>query len=333
MTDDLQFARRVVRTASRLGRTIQREMTGEALEKKDQSPVTVADFSIQAVIARALADTFPEDPLVGEEGSDPLKSEAGGSTLERVVEFVGSVHENAVPSSVCDWIDRGDGAPCNRFWTLDPVDGTKGFLRGDQYSIALALIEDGRVQLGVLGCPNLEDGQTENPSGPGTIAWARRGDGAYQKPLFEEDSRKQLSVSDTTDPRDGVLVRSFESDHTDVDLLQRLVEHLDVQAEPVPLDSQVKYTVLARGAGDIYFRLLSPQTPGYRENIWDHAAGMLIVEEAGGTVTDLDGRELDFSTGRRLTENVGVLATNGALHEPSLNALEAEENRSANPVT
>jgi 3'(2'), 5'-bisphosphate nucleotidase len=96
-----------------------------------------------------------------------------------------------------------------------------------------------------------------------------------------------------------------------------------VQAAPVGLDSQAKYAVLAGGHGDVLLRLLSPKKPDYREYIWDQAAGSLIVEEAGGRVTDLEGRPLDFSHGKRLEGNRGVCATNGALHEALLSALAA----------
>ena len=57
---------------------------------------------------------------------------------------------------VCAWIDYGSQNRASRFWTYDPIDGTKGFLRGDQYVSALALIEDGRVMVGALGCPELK---------------------------------------------------------------------------------------------------------------------------------------------------------------------------------
>src|SRR5205085_231075 len=67
-------------------------------------------------------------------------------------------------------------------WTLDPIDGTKGFLRGEQYCVCLALIRRGRVETGVLGCPNLAPGQDgefvpKHSSGFGSRYWAVRGDG------------------------------------------------------------------------------------------------------------------------------------------------------------
>jgi 3'(2'), 5'-bisphosphate nucleotidase len=87
------------------------------------------------------------------------------------------------------------------------------------------------------------------------------------------------------------------------------------------MDSQVKYALLAAGEGEIYLRLLSSDRLDYKEKIWDQAAGSIIVEEAGGTVTDLDGRPLDFSRGRSLSGNRGICATNGILHDRVLEAL------------
>jgi 3'(2'), 5'-bisphosphate nucleotidase len=96
---------------------------------------------------------------------------------------------------------------------------------------------------------------------------------------------------------------------------------LGVEADPVRLDSQAKYAVLAAGKGELYLRLLSPDRPDYREKIWDQAAGSLILEEAGGRITDLDGKPLDFTTGRSLTNNRGILASNNLLHSAALSAL------------
>jgi len=79
---------------------------------------------------------------------------------------------------------------------------------------------------------------------------------------------------------------------------------------------------VARGEAALYLRLPSPQQPDYRERIWDHAAGALIVEEAGGRATDALGRPLDFAQGRRLSRNRGVIVSNGHLHTAVLEAIQ-----------
>jgi 3'(2'), 5'-bisphosphate nucleotidase len=106
-----------------------------------------------------------------------------------------------------------------------------------------------------------------------------------------------------------------------VDQIDQFAQALGVQAAPLSMDSQAKYAVLAAGQGDLYLRLLSPDKPDYREKIWDQAAGSLIIEEAGGQVTDLFGSPLDFTAGRSLANNRGILASNRALHPAALTAL------------
>lgn len=321
---EVSFAIETVRQAALLVRQVQSAMVTSSLTKEDRSPVTVADFASQALLGHRLSQSFPDDPLVGEEDSAALRQPAERHTLEQVTHFVSAVLPSATPESVCEWIDRGASAPVRRFWTLDPIDGTKGFLRGDQYAVALALIVDGVVQIGVLGCPNLVDGYQPQVGGPGSLAVAIRGGGAWVGPLVQDSPEwTPARVSTVSNPGQARLLRSFESGHTNISQIDVFAEELSVQAEPVRMDSQAKYAVLAAGYGDLYLRLLSPRQPDYREKIWDQAAGSLLVEEAGGQVSDLHGRPLDFSAGRELTNNRGILASNGLLHTIALEALKA----------
>jgi 3'-phosphoadenosine 5'-phosphosulfate (PAPS) 3'-phosphatase len=138
-------------------RTQGRLLAGDTLTKGDHSPVTVADFATQAVVAAALSDSLGPLTMVGEEAAAELQEPDNAALRDGVVELVrGERGADVTHDQVLGWIDLGgaDGGS-DRYWTLDPIDGTKGFLRGDQYAIALALIEDGEVVLGVLGCPNL----------------------------------------------------------------------------------------------------------------------------------------------------------------------------------
>ena len=319
----VRFAVVAVREAAQLVRDVQSEMVVDALAKDDKSPVTVADFAAQALVGLRLAETFPEMGFVGEECSESLKTDQGGETLDHITHFVRRSKPSATTDNVCEWIDRGAGDPTDTFWTLDPVDGTKGFLRGDQYAVALAYIEDGMVRVGALGCPELAGGVRTDKGGSGSLLVARRGSGTWVHSLDEEsDEWTQLAVSTRSQVAAARLLRSVEKDHTDTGGIGDLVTALGITADPVPMDSQTKYAVLAAGGGDVNLRLLSPKRLDYREKIWDQAAGSIIVEEAGGQVSDLDGKSLDFSHGRTLATNRGVLATNGQLHEALLAGLE-----------
>jgi len=97
---------------------------------------------------------------------------------------------------------------------------------------------------------------------------------------------------------------------------------LNIRKPSLRMDSQAKYAVVARGEATIYLRAPSTSEPGYRENIWDHAAGSIIAEEAGGRVTDTLGQPLDFASGIKMKKNLGVVVTNGVLHEIVLRALK-----------
>jgi 3'(2'), 5'-bisphosphate nucleotidase len=317
-----KFALDIVRQTSLLVKQVQAEMVTPALTKGDRSPVTVADFASQALIGWALSERFPDYPLVGEEDATELRQTAGEQTLEQVTHFVSRFIPSTNPERVCYWIDKGADEPANIYWTLDPIDGTKGFLRGDQYAVALALIENGQVEIGVLGCPNLEDGYKSNPGGKGTLAIAVRGEGAWITTLEAENQTfHELHVSDTSSGSQARLLRSYESGHTNIGQIDYFAQELAVEVEPVRMDSQAKYVVLASGRGELYLRLLSSKQPDYKEKIWDQAAGSLIVEEAGGRVSDLHGERLDFTTGRMLLNNRGILASNNLLHEEALEAL------------
>lgn len=318
---EIKFALDAVRLASQLVKQVQLETTSSGVAKEDRSPVTIADYASQALVAYLLSEMFPDDVLVAEEDARVLRGIQGKPMLEQVTGFVSRFLTHATAERVCDWIDHGAAQPTGRFWTLDPIDGTKGFLRGDQYVVALALIVAGDVQLGVLGCPNLRDARHPEPGGPGSLIIAVRQQGTWTRPLEEMGEFDRLAVSTSTDLADIRILRSYEAGHTNVGQVDRLSELLGVQADPVRMDSQAKYALLAAGEGDLIVRLLSPAKPEYREKIWDQAAGALIVEEAGGRITDLDGEPLDFMTGRTLANNRGVVASNGEIHERAIKAL------------
>lgn len=316
MDDNIkQFVIDVVKEASELALAVQQEMvTPTTVEKADKSPVTVCDLAIQALISRRLAEQFPNDALVGEESNDVFADEAGQKLLDQVTGFVQRFEPSENRTSVASWIERGrDEGGENRYWVLDPVDGTKGFLRRNQYAIALGLTIDKQPVLGALGCPCWQDG---------TVYFASQGEGAHSIPLHGTDLTP-IHVSDVSDASLARILRSVEKGHTNVGQIDYIVEKLNIKTDPVSIDSQVKYGVLASGGAEILLRLISPKMPNYKEKIWDQCAGVVVLQEAGGMVSDLDGMPLDFSHGRTLAENRGVCATNGKIHSAVLDAIAA----------
>lgn len=197
-----------------------------------------ADYGVQAVISWLLAEAYPGETvsMVAEEDAKDLTGEANVGTLQRLVAVVNECLEQgprlgitppARPLTAVEIlasISRGNspGGAEGRHWVLDPVDGTLGFVRQDQYAIALALIDEGQLTLGVLGCPNFprRAGWLRHPHRflrlaeklfppedegeawtRGVVMKAQRGQGAFMEPLL-------LGIQDaeegyTTGPGEG----------------------------------------------------------------------------------------------------------------------------------
>jgi 3'(2'), 5'-bisphosphate nucleotidase len=322
---EIKFALESVRMASLLVSKIQAEMVTPALTKHDRSPVTLADYSAQALLGSRIEQYFPGDVLVAEESSEALNLPENFHTLEQVTSYLSRYQPQASADLICRWIDLGKADPTGRYWVLDPIDGTKGFLRHDQYAVALALVENCQVKIGVLGCPNLVGGSRPDYGGCGSLVIAVRGEGTWVTPLEGTGRYTQLHVSTQFEPAQARILRSVEAGHTNMGQIDLLAEKLGVRVDPVQMDSQAKYAVLAAGEAEMLLRMLSPDRLDYREKIWDQAAGSIVIEEAGGKITDLDGKPLDFSHGRTLKQNRGVLASNGLFHDDILRALSALE--------
>ncbi|KAI7737399.1 hypothetical protein M8C21_016373 [Ambrosia artemisiifolia] len=263
-------------------------------------------------------------------------------------------------------IDSGmsEGGPNGQHWVLDPIDGTKGvvtgagnkilvfgaivfnnvhvnvrrgkmvkgssglneFLRGDQYAIALGLLDEGKVVLGVLACPNLPlesiasgNQNALDRAATGCLFSAQLSCGTYMESL-DGAAPVKVHVSNTENPEEASFFESYEAAHSSHSLSGSIAKvKLGVKAPPVRIDSQAKYGALSRGDGAIYLRF---PNKGYREKIWDHAAGYIVVAEAGGVASDAGGKPLDFSKGRYLDLDTGIIVTNQKLMPALLKAVQ-----------
>jgi 3'(2'), 5'-bisphosphate nucleotidase len=342
---ELKVAQLAVQRAAILTKAVFHEKAKGTVSKDDKSPVTIGDFGAQALIIAAIKKNFPDDEVVGEEEASDLRSNKELSSkiwnLVKDVKLSDSEADSLIGGPIkteddmLNAIDLGNsaGGPKGRIWALDPIDGTKGFLRGGQYAVCLALMVDGDVKVGVLGCPNLpiddkkpltEDmgSMASDAEGMGVLFSAVQGEGATGRQLTTGalSSGSAINVSKITDVSQGVMCESVEAGHSSKGDNADIAKILGITGKPVQMDSQAKYGSVARGAGDFYLRL--PVRKDYQEKIWDHAAGDLIVREAGGQVTDIHGKRLDFSIGRTLRDNKGVVATPAPVHAEVLKAVQ-----------
>ena len=317
---DVGVAVKIVREAMRIARSL--EYRAHRATKRDGSPVTVADFAIQALVAERLGDACPGDGMVAEE--DVTSLDGYPALSSQIVEAVAQIVPDPTMEQVTGWIARAGARSGSRFWTLDPIDGTKGFIHGRQYVTALALVVDGRVEISVIGCPHLSVVPADHaasiagPSARGGIAIAIRGHGAWWNP-DGDDALQRLGVSTCRDPSYARVVRSFEARHGDPERLSRVLRIIGVLAPPLSMDSQAKHVTLAAGSNDLLIRF--PPHPEFHDAVWDQAPGSLLIEEAGGRITDLLGKPLDFTIGRRLLRNTGMLASNRLLHTAALDGI------------
>lgn len=325
ITEPLPTALLAVAEACRVARAAQRNLkTLASLTKDDFSPVTLADFAAQAVVCLRLRAGLGEYALVAEESAGDLRDPARREIADAVTLAVKALWPNIDRAGVLAAIDEGNhDATASRYWTLDPVDGTKGFLRGGQYAVSLALIERGVVVAGVLGCPNLGldfERSFDQPDPAGTLFYATRGGGAWCIPgLDVHATPHRLAITPGRPLGELRMCESVEAGHSRLDSASQVREFLQATGKPARLDSQCKYAVVARGQADAYLRL--PTRRDYVEKIWDHAAGMLVAQEAGARVTDIDGRPLDFSLGAGLSANRGVVCAPPDLHPALLAAI------------
>ncbi|MBD2307816.1 3'(2'),5'-bisphosphate nucleotidase [Chroococcidiopsis sp. FACHB-1243] len=307
--------------AIKLCTQIQSDCFVTAIEKPDFSPVTIADLGAQAIICQAIAAAFPQDAVVGEEDAKLLRQSHMAEQLEQIASYVRLHIPETSAETVLEWIDRGNGQVGDRFWTLDPIDGTKGFLRGNQYAIALALIEDGEVKLGVMGCPALPLDLNQPQGERGVLFVAVRGQGTTQIALKSGVSQPILGAR-TANKSNFRSTESVESRHGNLPLQRAIAQAVGMTFKPLSIDSMAKYAVVARGEAALYLRMPWAEYPDYRENIWDHAAGAIVLEEAGGRVSDMYGKPLEFATNAKMLNNRGIIASSSDIYDAVLDALQ-----------
>ncbi len=210
----------------------------EVKAKSDESPVTAADLAAHHVIVAGLTALAPDIPILSEEDCNIPLSERQG------------------------W---------QRWWLVDPLDGTKEFIAGsEEFTVNIALVEQGRIVFGVVSMPT--NGRCYS-GGAGLGAWRSDADG-ISRPIAVRDQP----------PAGSPLVVVASRRHSSPEQ-ERLLEGLKAAMgalELANIGSSLKFCLLAEGAADCYPRL-APTSQ------WDTAAAQGVLEGAGGEVLEVDG--------------------------------------------
>lgn len=312
------------------------EMTAAQLEggtkglsslKDDNSPVTAADFAIQAIISSALTKWFPDDAFMGEEDSTDLRADAN---LRAMTQRLCGLPEE----EMLEAIDRGVQplAPGRRFWVLDPIDGTKGFLTGQQYVIGLALIDgdSGEPLVAAMGNPRLHPKPSimVAASGAGMRLFTHGSGGMPAQPCNYELrlngwSEKEYALPSPPSDMPGVAGQDYPP---------WLVSRPMSEGSPLPFGARSPPGDVCCGALVKYWSVAMGEHAGFIQYVsalktWDHVAGVLCVIESGGRATDANGGPVRFLA--REVPVVGGVVCSAREASEAIHARMAESVRSA----
>jgi 3'(2'), 5'-bisphosphate nucleotidase len=303
-----------VRLAVELTRRV-RQLTLDPSDKSANDPVTIADYGAQAILLRAISRLYPNAAILAEERSEQFLSLVTPDKRTLITKMVSDVIGEAVTErELIGWLDFGGGREERELWTVDPIDGTRGYVAGRRYCVALGIMTDRVPSAGLLACPGYP-----STDGRGRLLYTV-GSVAYSQPL-DGGAPKQILVRQRRDSSQFLPIESTDQREVDHPVVLRVCEQLGiVDAQVQAYDGQDKYATIASGDADFYLR---PERPKDRPHyIWDHVPGVAILQAAGGVASDLTGAALDFRHGERLP-TLGVIVSSRAAHAQVVDALKA----------
>ncbi len=283
----------------------------EPMIKQDGTPVTAGDLAVQMAVCSVLSKRTPHLPVVGEEGESSIAGAAGQELLARAVKAVKAAMGADAAADPTEYLESNPKPTSKSWWTVDPIDGTKGFRSGRHYALCLALVEEQQSTVGVLSCPTLMMGRDPLEIGGdhqcGTLYAAARSLGSWK--FQPRDGDRRFSSAAQRVVRPVVEIPSWRvcdsiEGGSRAERMRGIMTATGLAWNSISLDSQCKYALVAEGAADCFMRV--PASHG-AEKVWDHAPGAVVAEEAGAVVGDLKGNPLVFASDS-LDRNYGTLA-------------------------
>ena len=271
--------------------------------KKDDSPVTLADFASQIFIISNIKKYFPEDQIIAEEESSAFLDLDAENIIKRCYTSLNVIFEENLKDTL-----NYRGLSSKRQWTVDPIDGTKGFQRDLAYAIGMGFMIQGEPTVCAIGVPNYKNTSL-------TIFSAEKNHGA--KVSYGDQNFTIISVSNKNDFKKFRICHSL---HYNKPWVLDFARSIGV-SNFIPLDSMVKLCMVADGSSELYIKPMNMQ----RSFTWDFLPGELLVKEAGGKITDIRGNPIQYVNDKCKITAPGLIASNGIMHEELLNALKSSD--------
>lgn len=289
---EISLAVNLVRKASEITEWFKNKGV-ETYLKKDRSPATVADYSSQIYILNRLREEFPEDQVIAEESETGLIDDHSCNQINECFTQLDI-------ANITDFKNLLNyrGQRSSRQWTIDPIDGTKGFMKGLKYAIGIGLMVNSDTKICVISVPEYKKNGL-------AIFVAEQGQGA--KASYEGKDFETIHVSDQNNLKKARLCQSL---HYDLPWVTQFADKLGIEKR-IKMDSMAKFCLVADGSYDLYLKPIM----GFRAFTWDYGPGDLLVREAGGKVTDLDEERLTFEGEKCILKAPGIITSNGALHD------------------
>ncbi len=300
--------RQATLAAIELGRTL----AGSHVEKGDSSPIQVANYFVQCLVLHAANQAFPHAPMIAEEDDTYLKAMWDEGLRHSVERYIQRMYPQFVLSDVCRLVERSARVGHPLFQVSDPIGGTESFLRqnGDHWSSQWCLVDGGRIIVAIMACPTIAGG---------ILLYARERAGCWVMPLTGGGWRR-IQVSTCRRLSRSRLVMAANDQNPGRNALEAKFRELGNPNKILNSWGGTPYALVATGRVDAFLRL--PPTRFPHLQIWDHAPGMLLVTEAGGQVSDVDGISIFGLKPEKWMSIRGVIATNTRLHQQLVRNVE-----------
>ena len=267
----------------------------KSFQKQDNSPVTLADYASQFFISFRISEYFPEDQIIAEETNEV-------NLTVNDLDMIKSCYDDLNIYIEMDLSPKK--LKSERQWTVDPIDGTKGFQKHLSYAIGIGLMINSKPRISIIGVPNFSEKGT-------AIFIAEKGSGAKVsyggQPFSSIEASKQNTLSKS------LMCHSL---HYDEPWVMKFASEIDI-TKFIQMDSMAKFCLIANGGADIYIKPLNKE----RSFSWDFLPGTLLVSEAGGKVSDLNGNPLKFLDEKLILSTPGLIASNSHIHQEILRSM------------